>query len=49
MSKNELQIPLMRDSLIHYLNKLSDLELQRTAWAKNPGVEGTNMTTSISP
>ncbi len=37
MVNNELQIPPMRETLIHYLNKLSDLELQRTAWAKDPG------------
>ncbi len=42
MSKNNIKIPQMRDTLVHYLNKLSDHELQRVIWSKSAQQPGTH-------
>lgn len=42
VSKNNIKIPPMRDTLIHYLNKLSDHELQRVVWSKSAQQPGTH-------
>lgn len=32
---SEVRIPAMRDTLVHYMRKLSDHELQRRVWSKD--------------